>query len=72
MLCDILRLTSFKVSFKFIVMFSLNFSVRGMAIYFGSPFGRYPTFHTLDERRMKKAFSMLKGRFRFSSYSEVL
>ena len=31
-----------------------------LTIHFGSPFGRYPTFHTLTSVGRKKAFSMLK------------
>ena len=38
---------------------------------FGSPFGRYPTIHTLTSVGRKKFFSMLKEGSRFLSYSEV-
>ena len=36
-----------------------------MAIYFGSPFGRYPMFHTLASVGRIKLFSMLKECSRF-------
>ena len=43
-----------------------------LAIYFGSPFGRYPTFHTLTTVGRKKLFSMSKNGTAFSCCSEVL
>ena len=44
-----------------------------LAINFGSPFGRYPTFHTLTSVGRKKGFSVwLKHGTAFSCCSEVL
>ena len=43
-----------------------------LAIYFGSPFGRYPTFHTLTSVTRKYLFSMLKDATVFLCCSKVL
>ena len=45
---------------------SRNLAASG--IYFGSPFGRYPTFHTLTSVGRKIGLSMGKGWFRFFVY----
>ena len=42
-----------------------------LAIYFGSPFGRYPTFHTLTSVGRKKLSVCQKNVSAFSCYSEV-
>ena len=43
-----------------------------LAIYFGSPFSRYPTFHTLMSVGRKKLLVCLKHGAAFSCYSDVL
>ena len=49
----------------------VNLSTSG--IYFGSPFGRYPTFHTLTSVGRKKVLSVYeKNVSAFSCNSEVL
>ena len=43
-----------------------------MVIYFGSPVGRYPTFHTLTSVGWKSAFCVLNDVLAFSCNSEIV
>ena len=42
-----------------------------LAIYFGSPFGHYPMFHTLTSAGRKKLSVYLKNVAAFSCFSDI-